>query len=242
MRNSSFRHSSKFLLHVYMNIDTSCTNPDVVGAFTDYKDFLFRVATLYAGTRIVEAIDLSGSLGPSFKLAISDDFPEHYTTIRTVEQLEKSIKDGEYGQLALGLATVQLCTAFEILFDRIAEIYGISVSKDDAFSAHHWSAVGGTVKLGNKTLMQIRKIHSSRSITSVLNSDEVLIKLAAIIEARNCIAHTGGLVANKKAKDRLSAYGISSTIGNGLILKNNHLDDFLHYMLINVRAFMDRAP
>lgn len=224
-----------------MNCDTSCTNLAIVDAFSDYKDFLFRVATLYAGTRLVEAIDLS-ALGPSFKLAISDDFPEYYTTIRTVEQLNESIRSGGYGQLAVGLATVQLCTAFEILFDRVADHYSISVSQADSFEASHWSTVGGTVKLGNKALMQIRKIHSSLAITSVLNSDEVLIKLAAIIEARNCITHAGGLVATQKAKDRLWAYKISSDVGQSLILRDNYLDDFLHYMLIHVLTFINRAP
>lgn len=224
-----------------MNFDTSCPNLAILSAFTAYKDFIFRVATLYAGTRLVESLDLS-ALGLSFKLAISDDFPEYYTTIRTVEQLDNSIKSGDYGQLALGLATVQLCTAFEILFDLIADHYSIAVSQADSFDANHWSAVGGTVKLGNKTLMQIRKIHSSLAITSVLNSDEVLIKLAGIIEARNCITHAGGVVETQKAKDRLLAYGISSDVGQALVLKNNHLDDFLHYMLIHVLTFINKAP
>jgi hypothetical protein len=225
-----------------MNFETSCANPNIVDAFNDYKDFLFRVATLYAGTRLVEHIDLSGSLGPSFKLAISNDFDEYYTTVRTVEQLEKSIRSGNYGQHALGLATVQLCTAFEILFDRIAGHYSISVSQTDSFEAHHSSAIEGTVKLGNKALMQIRKIHSSCAVDSLLNSDEVLIKLAAIIEARNCITHAGGVVTTEKAKNRLLAYGISSVVGRSLILKDNYLDDFLHYMLMHVRTFIDKAP
>jgi hypothetical protein len=97
------------------------------------------------------------------------------------------------------------------------------------------------VKLGNKALMQIRKIHTVNSLSSVLNTDEVLIKLAAIIETRNCIAHSGGLVTTQKAKDRLWAYKISSEVGKPLSLKNNHLDDFLHYMAINVRSFVNNA-
>lgn len=119
-----------------MNWDTTCKNPAVVEAFNNYKNLLARIATLYAGSRLIESIDLSG-LGANFPLAMSDDFPEGYTTIRTVGQLEASITSGDYGQLALGLATIQLWTAFEILFDRISKIYAISVKSSDSFLATH---------------------------------------------------------------------------------------------------------
>src|SRR6218665_2273147 len=85
-------------------------NPQVVAAFNDYRSYLLRIATLYAGARLIEALDLS-ALGEIFKLAISDDFPETATTIRTVPHLNPNFVSREYGQLALGLATIQLCTA-----------------------------------------------------------------------------------------------------------------------------------
>ncbi|THF62783.1 hypothetical protein E6C76_16040 [Pseudothauera nasutitermitis] len=216
------------------------TNPAILTALSDYRDFLMRIATLYAGTRLVELIDLF-ALGGETKIAISDDFPEGMTTIRTVDQLSKSIQCGEYGQLALGLGVIQLCTAFEIFFDSAASSHGVAVSQADSFDATHHS-IGGTVKLGNKTLMQIRKLHLSLGVNSPMNSDEVLIKLASIIEARNCFTHAGGLVKTLKAKERLWAYRIPSTVGQPLKLKDNHLDDFLHYMAINTLAFVNNVP
>ena len=223
-----------------MNWTPKSENPTVIAALADYRDFLMRVATLYAGSRLIEQIDLS-ALGNSTKLAISNDFTDGMTTIRTVEQLSHSIHSGEYGQLALGQGVIQLCTAFEILFDRLADAYLISVTSVDAFDANHHS-VGGTIKLGNKTLMQVRKLHHLLAVNSAINSDEVLIKLASIIEARNCLTHSGGIVATEKAKTRLWAYRIASTVGQPLILNNNHLDDFLHYMAINTMAFINNAP
>lgn len=227
-----------------MKWNSSGTNANVVNAFNDYKDFILRIATLYAGTRLIEAVDL-WELGESFELAISDDFDKGMTTIRTVGDLESSIKSGEYGQLALGLATIQLCTAFEILLDRIADVYGISVSQSDAFEVSYRPTGGApvqTVKLGNKALMQIRKLHVKTGVDCPLNSDDALLKLAAIIEARNCFTHAGGVVQTLKVKDRLWAYRISSNVGQPLQLKDNHLDDFLHYMAIHVLAFVNRAP
>lgn len=163
------------------------------------------------------------------------------TTVRTVGELSEFVRSGAYGQLALGLCVIQICTAFEILFDKLAEAYGVAASKSDAFEANHHS-VGGIIKLGNKTLVQIRKLHQSLSVTSPMNSDEVLIKLAAIIEVRNCLAHSGGVVMTEKARTRLWAYRIDSTVGKPLVLKDNHLDDFLHYMAINTMAFVNNAP
>lgn len=224
-----------------MHWKTTCENASVVEAFNDYRDLLSRIATLYAGSRLVESIDLS-PLGSTSRLAISDDFPECYTTIRTIGQLQDSIRSGDYGQLALGLATVQLCTAFEILFERIAKEYSICVTPADSFLATHWAAPGGSMALGNRTLMQIRKIHSVKGLDSPLNSDEALIKISAIIEIRNCIAHSGGMVRKQKVADRLWAYKIPSTIGQQLVLKDNHLDDFLHYMALNVLSFVNQAP
>lgn len=64
-----------------MNWDSTGTNAKVVNAFNDYKDFVFRIATLYAGTRLIETVDM-GALGQSFKLPLSNDFDEVMTTIR----------------------------------------------------------------------------------------------------------------------------------------------------------------
>lgn len=224
-----------------MNWDTTCQNASVVEAFNDYRDLVSSIATLYAGSRLVESVDLS-VLGSTSRLAISNDFPDCLTTIRTIGQLQDSIRSGGHGQLAIGLATVQLCTAFEILFDRIANEYSICVTPADSFFATHWVAPGGSMTLGNRTLRQIRKIHSVYGLNSRLNSDEALIKISAIIEVRNCIVHSGGMVREQKVADRLWAYKIPSTIGHRLVLKDNHLDDFLHYMAIHVLSFVNHAP
>lgn len=223
-----------------MNWTPRTTNPAILAALSDYRDFVMRITTIYAGTRLVELIDLSG-LGGETKIAISDDFSEGMTTIRTVDQLTQSIRCGEYGQLASGLGVIQLCTAFEIFFDNVAHAHGVAVSRSDAFDVTH-HAIGGTDRLGNKTLMLIRKLHLALGVTSPMNSDEVLIKLAAIIEARNCLTHAGGVVKTVKAKERLWAYRIPSTVGQPLMLKDNHLDDFLHYMAINTMAFVNNVP
>lgn len=219
-------------------------NPQVVEAFNDYRSFLLRIATLYAGARLIEAIDLS-PLGESFKLAISNDFPKEATTIRTVADLKRSIDSQEYGQMALGLATIQLCTAFEMLFDRIADIYGVTVDANDRFDVSYLPAVGAArvvVTLGNKALMQIKKLHQTVPVSSPLDRDDTLLKLAAIIEARNCFTHAGGVVDSEKKKDRLWAYGIPSEVGKPLALKDNLLDDFLHFMAVNALGFVNHAP
>jgi hypothetical protein len=221
-----------------MNWDTTCANPVIAGAFSDYKDFVLRIATLYAGSRLIEAADLSGF--SDLELKISNDFPDPYTTICTVKDLKDSIDSGEYGQLALEMGVIQLCTAFEILFDRISDHYSISVSKRDAFDVRHWLTAGDAKQIGNRSLMQIRKIHAEKSIISVLDSDEVYLKIAAIIEVRNCFTHTGGIVKNESAKSRISPYAIKTTVGERIILRNNYLDDFLHYMAIHARAFVNR--
>ncbi len=168
-----------------MNWIPTGLNPQVVEAFNDYRSFVLRIATLYAGARLIEAVDLS-AFADSFKLAISDDFPEGATTIRTVGDLKLSIQSKEYGQLALALSTIQLCTAFEILFERVSEIYGVEVNKSDRFDISHTPVAGGPVvmvTLGNRSLMQIRKLHQTLNVSSPLNRDETLLKLAAYCDA-----------------------------------------------------------
>jgi hypothetical protein len=227
-----------------MNWIPTGQNPQVVEAFEDYRSFLLRIATLYAGARLIEAVDLS-ALGDSFRLAISDDFPEGATTIRTVGELKQSIQSKEYGQLALALGTIQLCTAFEILFDRISKIYGVDVDNTDRFDVTHTPVAGApavVVTLGNRALTQIRKLHQTLALRSRLNDDETLLKLAAIVEARNCFTHAGGVVQKPKQQERLWAYRIPSQVGQPLVLKDNLLDDFLHYMALHALAFVNRAP
>lgn len=223
-----------------MNWTSTGKNDDVVAAFEEYRHFILRISTLYAGSRLIEAVDLE-PLGHDFKLAISSDFDEGMTTIRTVDELQTSIKSGDYGQLALGLATIQLCTAFEMLFERISEIYSIAVAKGEQIILIN-PISGRSQLIGNRTLVQIRKLHDTKGILSPLNNDEVLLKLAAIIETRNCLAHAGGLVVEVKSQSRLAWYGISSDVGAKLVLKDNHLDDFLHYMAINAISFVNHAP
>jgi hypothetical protein len=78
-----------------MEWETACTNEAVVNAFNDYRSLLDRIATLYAGSRLIESIDLS-ALGADTGLAISDDFSEGFTTVRTIDDLQNSIETGEY--------------------------------------------------------------------------------------------------------------------------------------------------
>ncbi|HKW84424.1 MAG TPA: hypothetical protein VJN68_11795 [Burkholderiaceae bacterium] len=227
-----------------MNWTPTGTNPLIVEAFDNYRSFLLRIATLYAGARLIEAVDLS-ALGDSFALAISDDLPEGATTVRTVGELKQSIQSREYGQLALALGTIQLCTAFEILLERISAIYGVEVDSTDRFDVSHTPVAGAPpviVTLGNRALMQINKLHQQLSVSSPLNRPDTLLKLAAIVEARNCFTHAGGIVQKLKQKERLWAYRIPAEVGQPLVLKDNALDDFLHFMALNALAFVDRAP
>lgn len=224
-----------------MNWEVSHQNPDVAAAFAAYRSFVLGIATHYAGSRLMEQLDLS-SLGNTLRLSISDDFPEALTTIRTVGDLRQSMTCGEYGQLCLRLATVQLCTAFEIFFDTISDIYGISVNNRDAVSASYHVIAASPITLGNKAIMQIRKLHNQLSIQSVLNNDEVLVKLTAIIEARNCIVHSASVVSDVNKVLKLSAYAIRHSVGDTLHLKDNLFDDFLHYMGIHIVAFVKRLP
>lgn len=224
-----------------MNWEITHPNPRVASAFSAYRSFVLGIATHYAGSRLMEKLDLS-ALGDDLRLSISDDFPETVTTIRTVGYLRHAIRTGEYGQLCLRQATVQLCTSFEVFFDTISEIYGVSVGRSDCVSATYRLISSFPIRLGNKAIMQIRKLHSQLSIQSVLNEDEVLVKLTAIIEARNCIVHSAAVVSEAKTVERLRAYAINHCVGDSLHLKDNLLDDFLHYMGIHIVAFVKRLP
>lgn len=165
-----------------MNWEITHHNPSVAAAFSAYRSFVLSVATQYAGSRLMEQLDLS-SVGDDLPLAISDDFPEVITTIRTVGDLRKSIRGGEYGQLCLRQATVQLCTAFEVFFDTVSDIYGVSENSLKKNVKATYSVISASpIELGNRAIKQIRKLHERLSIQSVLNNDEVLVKLTAIVE------------------------------------------------------------
>lgn len=224
-----------------MNWEATHHNPAVAAAFIAYRSFVLSVATQYAGSRLMEQLDLT-SVGDDLPLAISDDFPEVITTIRTVGDLRKSMSSGEYGQLCLRQATVQLCTAFEVFFDTISDIYGIQESSLKVVDATYAATTTSPIRLGNRTIKQIRKLHEQLSIQSVLNNDEVLVKITAIIEARNCIVHYAGAVPDNNKVLRLSAYAIRHSINDQLHLADNLLDDFLHYMGIHIVAFVKKLP
>ena len=96
--------------------------------------------------------------------------------------------------------------------------------------------------LGNKTIKQIRKLHQVLKINSVLNRDEVLVKLSAIIEVRNCITHSAGKVLSQRTVARLRNYAIHHEVGETIELRNNILDDFLHYMVIHILGFLNEIP
>ncbi|RQS04939.1 hypothetical protein DIE07_27560 [Burkholderia sp. Bp9002] len=197
------------------------------------------MATHFAGSRILEALDLA-PLGPETEIALSNDFADYFTTIRNVGDLVQSIESGYYSQLSLRLATIQLCTAFEVLFDSIARTFGVTDDDAPAIEAAYGRAA--PIKLGNKTIRQIRKLHRVLGIDTVLNDDEVLIKLSAIIEVRNCFIHSGGRVSTEGKQRRIGAYGILCEVGESLQLKRNHFDDFLHYVIIHVQGFVKFLP
>jgi hypothetical protein len=214
-------------------------NKEVADAYSAFIEFLSGVATHFAGSRLLEALDLE-RLGEDTEIALSNDFPDHYTTIRNVADLTSIVESGYYSQLSLRFATIQLCTAFEVLFDSIARIYEVVVDRDPPVDALNGAAT--PIRLGNKTIKQIRKLHYVLAVDTVLNDDDVLIKLNAIIESRNCFVHSGGRVPSEGKQSRLGAYGIRSSVGEILYLEPNLFDDFLHYVLSHVRAFMRCIP
>ena len=225
-----------------MDWDITIANPRVSTAFGAYHAFVMNVATHYAGSRLLEQLDLA-KLGSDSQLALSNNFSAGYTTIRTVGELERCVRSGDYGQLALRLATIQLCTAFEAFFDDVCDIYGVTILKSEpAVLASYRVASVVPFELGNKTIKQIRKLHVALGVNSRLNDDEVLVRLSAIIEVRNCIIHCLGKVTDKRSIERLKAYALRYNLGDSIELHDNHLDDFLHYMAIHVGLFVKCAP
>lgn len=223
-----------------MNWDFIPANVEVASAYAAYKNYVMSVATHYAGSRLIEGIDLA-FFDEDQKLALSSNFDEPLTTIRTVGDLSQSMQQGEYGQICVRLATVQLCTAFEVLFDTITDIYAVPEDKQP-FSARYHFLRPDSVKLGNKSIRQIRKLHTHLGISSVLDRDEVLIKLSAIIDVRNCIVHSSGRVMSVEKTSRLKAYGIRTNVGDMIQFDDNIFDDFLHYMMFHVTSCMKVLP
>jgi hypothetical protein len=224
-----------------MDWNIPISNDEVAAAYNTYKDFVLGVATHYAGSRLLEMLDLA-ELGSDTEIALSDNFDDYFTTIRNLGELDQSVKTGHYGQLSLRFATIQLCSAFEVLFDSMSRIYGVSVNNEPDVAAMYGTLSSTPILLGNKTIKQIRKLHRKFGVDSVLNYDEVLVKLTAIIEVRNCFIHSAGKVSSEKVATRLRAYAIRHTVGELIQLNHNHFDDFLHYMLIHVRSFMKITP
>ncbi|RBB36985.1 hypothetical protein DPV79_23585 [Burkholderia reimsis] len=222
-----------------MDWNIPIANEEVAAAYAAFKAYVLGVATHFAGSRLLEALDLA-SLGPETEIALSNDFSDYFTTVRNVGDLVQSIESGYYSQLSLRLATIQLCTAFEVLFDSIARAYGVTADNEPPVEAPYGAAA--PIQLGNKTIRQIRKLHRVLGIDTVLNEDEVLLKLSAIIEVRNCFIHSGGRVPSEGKQVRLSVYGIFSKAGGSVHLKHNHFDDFLHYVLIHVQGFVKFLP
>lgn len=215
-------------------------NKEVAAAYGAFIDYILGVATHFAGSTLLETLDLS-PLGPETGIALSNNFADYFTTIRNVGNLVQSIESGYYSQLSLRLATIQLCTAFEVLFDSISQTYGVTADNEPPIEARY-SRSTAPILLGNKTIRQIRRLHRVLEIDTGLNDDEVLAKLSAIIEVRNCFIHSGGRVLSERKRVRLSVYGISSEVGESLHLKHNHFDDFLHYMLIHAQMFVKYLP
>ncbi|MCX4141124.1 hypothetical protein M0D68_23225 [Paraburkholderia sp. SEWSISQ10-3 4] len=224
-----------------MDWNVSIRNEEVAPAYSTYRDFVLGVATHYAGSRLLEALDLEG-LGSDIEIGLSNDFDGYFTTIRNVGDLDQSVRTGYYGQLSLRFATIQLCTAFEVLFDSVSRTYGVSVHNEPEVEATYPTLSNAPILMGNKTIKQIRKLHRMLGLDSVLNYDEVLVKLTSIIEVRNCFVHSAGKVPNERVRTRLIAYAIRYDVGEPIRLTVNHFDDFLHYMLIHVQAFMRAIP
>lgn len=223
-----------------MEWDVSISNPQVAAAYGAYRDFVMDVATHYAGSRLIECLEIDGLKSDS-ELALSDNFPDGLTTICTIADLVENVQSGEYGQLSLRLATVQLCTAFEVLFDAIGVIYSVNEGKSPVLATYK-PVSPDPIPLGNKTIKKIRNLHDRLGMWSVINNDEALVKIAAIIEVRNCIVHSAGRVTDSKVVDRLKAYGIRLKTDNVIMLCSNILDDFLHYMAIHVVALVKKLP
>lgn len=223
-----------------MDWNVSISNPQVAAVYDAYKNFVMNVATHYAGSRLMEHVEID-RLEHDSELALSNDFSDGFTTIRTVADLVKSMQSGEYGQLCLRLATVQLCTAFEVFFDAISKIYSV-VEGNSPISVTYKAFSPDPILLGNKAIKQIRKLHNNLGIWSVINNDEVLVKITAIIEVRNCIIHSGGRVKEPKVAERLKAYAIHHKVDDVVILRDNILDDFLHYMAIHIVALVKKLP
>lgn len=225
-----------------MEWEIEVKHPAISQAYEAYRDFVLGAATQYAGARLLEQIDLS-ALDTELPLALSDMSSESFTTIRTIGQLSDSITEGHYAQLCIRQATVQLCTAFESFYNSVCLIFQLPESAMvKSIPAYCRTLSPNPFDLGNKTIRQIRSLHEHLKLDSVLNDDQVLIKLSAIIEVRNCVVHSGGRVTTQKQIDRLKTYGFRVQCGDLLTLKDKLFDDFLHYMAIHTKAFVRCLP
>jgi hypothetical protein len=222
--------------------DLETTNKVVLDAFSAYKQFVHALATHQSGVNLLEEVDLS-PLGKNFPLKLSTDFDEGATTTKSIKELQTLVQNGAFSQLSLRLATVQLCTAYEVLFDSVADAYSVSIPKNEpAIEVVDPRVSKLPIKLGNKTIKQIFFICELHKIVSPMNTDDTLAKIAAIIEIRNCIVHGGGKVGSEKSATLLRAYAINCKVGEMIVLKKNHFDNFLHFMAINARAMLKNVP
>lgn len=225
-----------------MDWSTSNTDARVQEAFNAYRHFVLDVATQYGGAKLLERLDLS-SLGDDEELPLSQNFPMGFTTVRTIGELRNAIEQGVYGQICIRMATIQLCTAFEILFDALAALYSLKINNQtDQVQATYKKISSLPITLGSRAIMQIRKLHTKLGVDTVANEDEVLVKLTAIIELRNCIVHSAAVVSDSKKSLRLRAYGFNHQVGDTLSFGDDILDDFLHFMASHARVLVDNLP
>lgn len=223
-----------------MNWEINCSNKKVENAFKDYRELITKISTLYAANRLFQSFNFDET-NRNTAIPVSRDFDQACTTTHTVQDLETSISTGDFAQLTSSLGIIQLCTAFEIFLNTVAKAYNISVSGSDQFCIKHHCIPDGEMKVGNRSLKIIRKIHNQMSIDSRLNDDEVLAKLVSIIEVRNCLIHADGMIQSVNSSDRLKHYRMTFDVGEKLVLEPNVFDNILHYMLIHIRAFTNEA-
>ncbi|WP_196481948.1 hypothetical protein [Burkholderia vietnamiensis] len=96
------------------------------------------------------------------------------------------------GELAGRIEAGDCSQRLEVFVDSIARTCGIAVERARPVEVDD----GGPapIRLGNKTIKQMRKLRHVLAIDTVLNDDEVLVKLSAISEARNRMVHSAGRV------------------------------------------------
>ena len=212
-------------------------NKDVEAAYAAFLSLINNISIQYAGNSVLQSIDFPKSLLEQ-KVALSSTFFDELTTIITFKDIEGLIKTGQYNQIALEMATVQLIAGFEHLLQRYKSIYQTS-SNTTVFT----ESIFGKTVTRNETLMIIDSLHNDLEMDSVVKSDRsVYPRLLSIIEVRNCIVHSQGIVDSPTSKEKLKPYYSSIEVGEKILLTSELYDDFLHYIRSHMRSLAAALP